>query len=99
VGLGIHPLVKVFAAGEEVGNGVGVSGDVIEHKIEILQEFHPSGLPASDLLWLTEVLEVFMICSNVDGMVGAEEVGAAAFESIYNGSHLFIVDVVVSFSW
>jgi hypothetical protein len=85
--------------GEEVCNGVGMSGDVVEHEVEILQELHPSGLPPCNLLWLMEVLEVLMIRSNMNRVVSAEEVGAAALESIYNGSHLFIVDVVVSFSW
>jgi hypothetical protein len=61
--------------GEEVGDSVGVSRDVVEHKVEVLQEFHPSGLPARDLLWLTKVLEVFMICSNMNGVFGAKEVG------------------------
>jgi hypothetical protein len=99
VSLRIHPLVKVFAAGEEVGNSVGVSRDVVEHKVKVLQEFHPSGLPTSDLLRLVEVLEVFMICLNMNGMVSAKEVGAATFEPIYDGGHLFVMDVVVPFSW
>jgi hypothetical protein len=72
---------------------------VVQYKIEVLQELHPSSLPAHDFLRLAEVLEVFMVCPDVDGVVGAEEVGVAAFKPVHNGSHLFIVDVVVSFSW
>jgi hypothetical protein len=34
--LGIHPLVKVFAAGEEVGNSISVSRDVVEPEVEVL---------------------------------------------------------------
>jgi hypothetical protein len=95
--LGIHPLVKVFTTGEEVSNGVGTPRDVVEHKIEVLKEFHPSGLSACDFLWLTEVLEVFMVGSDVDGVFSAEEVGAATFEPIDDGGHLFIMDIVVLF--
>jgi hypothetical protein len=85
--------------GEEVGNGVGMPRDVVEHKIKVLKEFHPSGLPACDFLWLTEVLEVFVVGSNVNGVFSAEEVGATTFKPIDDSGHLFIVDVVVSFGW
>ena len=54
--VGIHPLIKVFASGEEVGNSVGVSGDVIEVVVKVLEELHPLGLAAHDFLWLVEVL-------------------------------------------
>jgi hypothetical protein len=40
-----------------------------------------------------------MVHSDVDGVVGAKEVGAAAFESVDNGGHFFIVNIVVSFCW
>jgi hypothetical protein len=54
-GMRIHPLVKVFSSGEKIGNGIGVSRDVLEDKVKVLQEFHPSGLSAHDLLRLVEV--------------------------------------------
>jgi hypothetical protein len=74
-----------------------MSGDVVEYKVEVLQEFHPTGLPPCNLLWLTEILEVFVIHSNVNGVVHTEEVGATTLEAVDDGSHLFIVDVIVSF--
>jgi hypothetical protein len=85
--------------GEEVGDGVGMSRDMVKCEIKVLKELHPSSLPASNLLRLAKVLEVFVICSDMNGVVGAEEVGAAAFKPIYDGSHLFIVDVIVLFGW
>jgi hypothetical protein len=54
--LRIHPLVKVFPAGEEVSDSVRVSRDMFEGKVEILEEFHPSSLIAGNLLQLVEVL-------------------------------------------
>ncbi len=33
---GIHPLIKVFALGEKVGDGICVSWDVLESVIEVL---------------------------------------------------------------
>ena len=52
----VHPLIKVFSVGEKVGNGVGMSEDVFEMVVEVLEEFHPLGLSACDFLWLSEVL-------------------------------------------
>jgi hypothetical protein len=72
---------------------------MVKYEVKVLEEFHSPGLLASNLLGLVEVLEVFMVCLDVDGMIGSKEVGAATFESIYNGGHFFVVDVVVSFGW
>ena len=54
--VGIHPLVKVFALGEEVCYSIGMSRDVVKVVVEILEEFHPSGLATHDFLRLAEVL-------------------------------------------
>jgi hypothetical protein len=76
-----------------------MSGDMFEYEVEVLQEFHPSGLPACDLLRLAEVLEIFVVGSDGNWMVGTKEVGACTLESIDNGGHFLIVDIVVSFCW
>jgi hypothetical protein len=72
---------------------------VVKHKVEVLEELHPSGLSAGDFLRLAKVLEVFVICSDVDGVISTKEVGATAFKPIHNGGHFFIMDIVVSLSW
>ena len=69
--VGIHPLIKVFSMGKEIGNSVSVSRDVFKVVIKVLEEFHPSGLLACDFLWLSEVLQVFMVCLDHDWMVGS----------------------------
>src|SRR5258708_19666481 len=74
-----------------------MSGDVIETVVEILEEFHPLGLASCDFLWLTEILEVFVICADHDGMISAKEIQATTFEAVYNGCHFFIMDVIVLF--
>jgi len=62
----IHPLVKVFPAGEKVGDSVGSPGNVLQCVVEILEEFDPTSLPASHLLWFPEVLQVFVIGEHPD---------------------------------
>jgi hypothetical protein len=94
----IHPLVKVFPIEEEVSNGVYVSGNMFQDKIKVLEELHPPGLVAGDFLWLAEVLKVFVVGSDSDGVVGIQEIGVATLKAVNNGSHLLIMDIVVSFS-
>jgi hypothetical protein len=95
----IHPLIKVFPMGEEVGNGVRVSRDVFQDEIKVLEELHPPGLVASDFLWLAEELKVFMVSSDGDGVVGIQEIGAATLKAVNNGGHLLIMNIIVPFSW
>ena len=54
--IGIHPLIKVFSSGEEVGYGVCMARDMVEVVVKVLKEFHPSGLATRDFLWLAKVL-------------------------------------------
>ncbi len=56
--------------GEEVRDGVCMSWDVFEAVVKVLEELHPSGLTACNFLWLSEVLQVFMIHSDHNWMVG-----------------------------
>ena len=55
--------------GQEVCDGVHCSWDVFNMVVEVLQELHPLGLVAGDFLWFLEVLEVFMVCSDTDGVL------------------------------
>jgi hypothetical protein len=52
----IHPLVKVFSMGEEVGDCVHMSRNVFENEVKVLEKLHPSGLVTGDFLWLVEIL-------------------------------------------
>jgi len=93
----IHPLVKVLSPRQEVGDRIRGPGDMFQRIIEILQEFDPSGLSAGDLLWLAEVLEIFVVGEDAHRMLRAEEQGATTFEAEHYTRKFAIVDVVVSF--
>src|SRR5260221_10438532 len=79
--LGIHPHVKVLAAGEEVRDGIGSTGDVFKGIVEVLEEFYPPSLSPCDLLRFTEVLEIFMISEHSDGGFCSQKERTAAFET------------------
>jgi hypothetical protein len=45
--------------------------DVFQCEVEVLKEFHSPSLMAGNFLWLTEVLEVFMVHADDNGVVSA----------------------------
>jgi hypothetical protein len=96
--VGIHLLVKVLSLRKEVGNGVRVTRDVGQLIIEVLKVLDPAGLSASNLLWLTEVLEVLVVSADLDGMCSSKEERSATFESEQDGCEFLVMGVVVLFS-
>jgi len=71
MGVGIHPLIKVFSSGEEIGYSVSMSRNVFESVVKVLEELHPMGLSTHDFLRLSKVLQVLMVCSNHNWVVGS----------------------------
>jgi hypothetical protein len=59
----------------------------------------PPGLPARDLLRLAEILEVFMVGANADGVFGTEEKRATTLETENNTKEFLVMGVVVGFCW
>jgi hypothetical protein len=96
--IGIHLLVKVLSSGEEIGNSVGVSRDVHEFIIKVLEVFNPTSLAAGNLLGLVEILKVLVIGMNLNRVCHSEEQGATTLEPKDNSSELFVVGIMVLFS-
>jgi hypothetical protein len=84
--ISIHPLVKVGVMREEVSNGVLMARNVREGISEILWEGDPTGLMTGDLLRFMEILEVFMVSANFDGMLCAKEKQPSTSKAKNNGS-------------
>jgi hypothetical protein len=93
--IGIHPLVKVRAMREEVGDHVCKTRDMGKSIGEVLKESDPTGLMASNFLWFAEILEVFMVCVNLNGMLCAEEEWLTTFEAKDDCGQFFIIDIIV----
>jgi hypothetical protein len=93
----IHLLVKVLSMREEIGDSVHVSRDVGQFIVEILKVFDPAGLSTSNLLQLAEVLEIFVIGVNFDGVHGTKKEGSTTFESEQDGCKFLVVGIVVLF--
>jgi hypothetical protein len=93
----IHLLVKVLSTREEIGDSVHVSRDVGQFIVEILKVFDPVGLSTSNLLQLAEVLEIFVIGVNFDGVRGTKKEGSTTFESKQDGCEFLVMGIVVLF--
>jgi hypothetical protein len=93
----IHLLVKVLSLGEEIGDSVGVSRNVGQFIIEILEVFDPMGLMTGDLLGLMEVLEVLVVSMNLNWVCRSKEQGATTLEPKDDHGELLVMGVVVLF--
>ena len=66
--------------------------------VEILEELNPSSLSPSYFLWFLEVLKVFVICKDFDGVLHTQEEGASTFEAKDDASEFFIMNIIILFS-
>ena len=73
------------------------SGTESDYHVELVKVFRPPDLPPSKDFGSSEILEVFMVGDNIDGISGTFEVMPPRFESFKNSEKLFIVGVVVEF--
>jgi hypothetical protein len=95
--VGIHLLVKVLVPGKKVGNSVGVAGYVRQFIVEVLEVFDPLGLSTSNFLWLAEVLQIFMVGADFDGVRHPKKEGTITFESKQDGGKFLVVGVIILF--
>ena len=56
-------------------------------------------LSASDFLRFTEVLEVLVVCTDFDNMLCSKKEWSAALKSEDNTGKLFVMRIIVLFSW
>ena len=71
--------------------------NVEEVEVEILQEHHPAGLMAGQLLWLVKVSQVFVVGEQGDGVLGTLEVVAPVVQGVDNSEQLTIINIIVAF--
>src|SRR5260221_9184574 len=70
---------------------------MFECVVEILEELNPSSLSSSDLLGLTEVLEVLVVGEDPDLVFSSEEQSTTTLESKDDPCEFFIMHIVVLF--
>jgi hypothetical protein len=95
--VGIHLLVKVFLSREKISDSVGVAGNVGQFVVKVLEVFNPSCLSTSNLLRLAEILQIFVVGTDFNGVCGSKKEGATTFESKEDSGEFLVVGVVVLF--
>ena len=65
---GVHPLIKVFSLRQQISNGVCSARDMFQGVVEVLEVFNLTGLSAGNLVGVAEVLKVFVVCTDSDGV-------------------------------
>src|SRR5260221_9220357 len=70
---------------------------MFECVVEILEELNPSSLLSSDLLGLTEVLEVLVVSEDPDLVFSSEKQSSAALESKDDPCEFLVMHIVVLF--
>jgi len=71
---------------------------VFKSVVEILQEFDPTRLPSSNLLWIAEILKVFVVSADANSVCSTQEQGATAFKAKNYRSEFLVIGVVVLLS-
>ena len=89
--------MKVWAAGEGVRSGKEAAWDMNDLEIEVRTIEQPPCLAAVEVLCLTEVRQVLVVCESLDGERGAMEVMPPRFQSADDCEEFVVVDVVVPF--
>src|SRR5260221_14189123 len=74
-----------------------MTSDVFECVVEVLEEFNPPSLSPSDLLGLSEILEVLVVSEDPDWVFRAEKQGATTLESEDDSCEFFIMNIIVLF--
>jgi hypothetical protein len=95
--VGIHLLVKVLLSGKEIGDSVRVTRDVGQFIVEILKVLDPAGLSASNLLRLTDVLEILVVGANLNWLCCSKKEGSTTLESEQDGCEFLVVGIIVLF--
>src|SRR5690606_1432119 len=94
--LGVGDLVDV-ETGEGVGLGVCLARAVGEREPEAGEVESPTSLSTAEVLCGAPVLEVGMVSDNLEGFRESFQEVAPVLESLDNGQHLPVVDLVVPF--
>ena len=82
-----------------IRSGEKTAWDMDDFEIEVCKVEQPSRLATIEVLGLTEVRQVLVICEDLDGERGSMEIVSPGFQGADDGKELSVVDVVVSFGW
>ena len=90
--------MKIGATGEGIRSSEEMAWDMDDLEIEVCKVKQPPCLSAIEVLGLTEVRQVLVICEYLNGERGAMEVVSPGVQGADDCEEFPVVDVVISFS-
>ena len=91
--------MKIGVTGEGIWSSKEASWDMDDFKIKVSKVEQPPHLATVEVLCLTEVRQVLVICEDLDEEWGSMEVMSPGLQGMDDGEELPVVDVIVSFCW
>src|SRR4051812_30197367 len=70
---------------------------MMKFEVKSGQEKGPSGLPPVEFFGSHKVLQIFMVCPDVKGVLSPFKVVSPLFQSPDDGQHLLVMDFIVPF--
>src|ERR1700722_18492009 len=92
----VLPLVKSWSSRQDIGFRILLPGDMMECKVIVLELSKPSCLSSIEFLWLLEVLEIGVICPNLEFVFRIDKIVTKFFKSQHDGKELVVVNFVIS---
>ena len=89
--------MEVRLAGEGIRPGEETAWYMDDFEVKISKVEQPSHLTMIEILCLTEVRQVLVVCKDLDGKGGAVEIMSPGLQSADDGEEFSIVDVVIPF--
>ena len=84
--------------GEGIRSSKEAALDVDDLQIEVCEVEQPLCLVMIEILCLTEVCQVLIVCEDLDGEGGSVEVVPPGLQSMDDGEELLVIDVIVLLS-
>ena len=85
--------------GEGIRSGEETAWDMDDFEVKIGKVEQPSRLTTIEVLYLTEVRQVLVICEDLNGERGTVEVMSPRLQGMDDGKELPVVDVIIAFCW
>ena len=89
--------MEVRLAGEGIRSGEEIAWDMDDFEVKISEVEQPLCLVMIEVLCLTEVCQVLVICEDLDGEGRSMKIVSPGFQSTDDCKEFPVVDVVVSF--
>src|ERR1700722_8897280 len=92
----VLPPVKSWSSRQDISFRILLPRDMMERKVIVLELSKPLCLSSIEFLWLLEVLEIGVICPDLEFVFRIDKIATKFFKSQHDGKELVVVNFVIS---